>query len=326
MLKFKVVITDNIFPDLEMETSMLKETGADFIEVTDPAGIKEACRDADAVINTYAQMTKDIIDAMEKCRLVIRNGIGVNTIDVGACTAKGIMVGNLPSYCINEVSEHALALILALARKIVPLNASVRQGVWDVKRASPVYSLEGKTLGLIGFGRIPRLVSAKARAFGFQVLAFDPYVTAEAMAAESVQKSDLYDMLSKSDYVSIHCPLTPETKGLFNMEAFTKMKKTAYLINTSRGPVINEADLAAALANGEIGGAGLDVLDKDEVDPGNPLLEFDNVILTPHTAWYSEESIARRRVQTIESVISVLKGGQPASLVNREELGLSFIP
>jgi D-3-phosphoglycerate dehydrogenase len=321
MTKFKVVLTDNIFPDLIIEREMLKEVDAEFIEVTDHSKLKDECRDADAVINTYEQMTKDIINGMEKCRLIIRNGIGVNTIDVNACNAKGIMVANIPTYCLDEVATHAMALLLCLNRKITLLNDTVKSGVWDVKKAIPVYSLQNKVLGLMGFGKIPRILNIKAKAFGMNVIAYDPYVSEEEVAKEGAKKVSLEELVKESDYLSIHSPLTPETKGVFNLGLFCQMKKTAYIINTARGPVINEPELAQALKEGLIAGAGLDVLLKDEVDLSNPLLKMDNVIITPHASWYSEESMMRRRTQTVESVIRVLKGGEPYSLINRKELG-----
>jgi D-3-phosphoglycerate dehydrogenase len=321
MTKFKVVLTDNIFPDLIIEREMLKEVDAEFIEVTDHSKLKDECRDADAVINTYEQMTKDIINGMEKCRLIIRNGIGVNTIDVNACNAKGIMVANIPTYCLDEVATHAMALLLCLNRKITLLNDTVKSGVWDVKKAIPVYSLQNKVLGLMGFGKIPRILNIKAKAFGMNVIAYDPYVSEEEVAKEGAKKVSLEELVKESDYLSIHSPLTPETKGVFNLGLFCQMKKTAYIINTARGPVINEPELAQALKEGLIAGAGLDVLLKDEVDLSNPLLKMDNVIITPHASWYSEESMMRRRTQTVENVISVLKGGEPYSLINRKALG-----
>ena len=321
MAKFKVVLTDNIFPDLIIERKMLAEIDAEFIEVTDPAKLKEECSDADAVVNTYLQMTGDIINSTKKCKLIIRNGIGVNTIDVEACNAKGIMVANIPTYCLDEVATHAFALLLTAARKITMLQDSVKQGIWDVKKAIPVFSLQNKILGLAGFGKIPRLVSERAKPFGLKVIIYDPYVTQEMAKEAGVQKAELDELLTKSDFISIHCPLTPETKNMFNKETFKKMKKSAFIINTARGPVINEPDLVNALNEGQLAGAALDVLEKDDVDINNPLLKMDNVIITPHTAWYSEESMMKRRVQTIENVISVLKGGEPESLVNRKQLG-----
>jgi len=319
-MKYKVVLTDNIFPDLILERNMLTKIDAELFCVTDPSTLKEACIDADAVINTYEQVTNEIIENMKKCKLIIRNGIGVNTIDVDACNKKGIMVANIPTYCLDEVATHAMALILTLARKITILNDTVKKGEWDVKNAIPVYSLQNKTLGLVGFGKIPRLVYEKAKPFGLNVVIYDPYVSDESAAYAGVKKVEMDALIKTSDYISLHCPLTPETKNLFNKGAFRKMKNTAYIINTSRGPVINEEDLIEALQNGEIAGAGLDVLTKDEVDIDNPLLKMHNVIITPHAAWYSEESIVRRRTQTIESVIDVLLGGEPASWVNKIQM------
>jgi len=321
MAKFKVVLTDNIFPDLILERSMLSEVDAEFIEVTDPAKLKEECKNADAVVNTYLQMTPDIINSMEKCKLIIRNGIGVNTIDIDACNAKGIMVANVPRYCLDEVATHTFALLLAVSRKITILNNHVKKGVWDVKNAIPVFSLQEKVLGLVGFGKIPRLVNEKAKPFGLRVVIFDPYITSEMAQEAGARKVELDELLEISDYISIHCPLTSETKGMFNKETFKKMKNTAFIINTARGPIINEPDLVNALKEGHLAGAGLDVLEKDEVDIDNKLLKMENVIITPHAAWYSEESMIRRRVHTIESVISVLNGGEPESLVNRKQLG-----
>ena len=321
MSKFKVVLTDNIFPDLIMEREMLAKVDAELIEVTESANVGPECEDADAVIDTYEQIPAAMIENMKQCKLIIRNGIGVNTIDVDACTKKGIMVANVPTYCLDEVATHAITLMLASARKITLLNESVKSGVWDVKKATPVYSLQNKTLGLVGFGKIPRLVKAKSVPFGMNVVIYDPYVTDEQAAEAGVKKVGIEELIKTSDFISIHCPLTPETRGMFNEAAFKKMKNTAYIINTARGPVIKEDDLIAALQNGEIAGAGLDVLTDDSVDINNPLLAMDNVIVTPHAAWYSEESIVTRRRQTIESVISVLEGGEPLSLINRKQLG-----
>ena len=304
-----------------MEREMLAKVDAELIEVTESANVGPECEDADAVIDTYEQLSAEMIEKMQKCKLIIRNGIGVNTIDVDACNKKGIMVANVPTYCLDEVATHAITLVLASARKITLLNDSVKSGVWDVKKAAPVYSLQNKTLGLVGFGKIPRLVKAKSVPFGMNVIIYDPYVTAEQAAEAGVKKVEIDALISESDFISIHCPLTPDTRGMFNAAAFGKMKKTAYIINTARGPVINETDLIEALQNGEIAGAGLDVLMSDKVDKSNPLLSMDNVIITPHAAWYSEESIVTRRRQTVESVVSVLEGGEPLSLLNRKQLG-----
>lgn len=317
MSKFKVVLTDNIFPDLIIEREMLDKVDAELIEVTDLSTLAEEVKDADAVINTYAEMTPDIINGMQQCKMIIRNGIGVNTIDVPTCNEKGIMVGNIPTYCIEEVATHAIALMLTLNRKIFLYNKSVRSGVWDVKKGMPINSVVGGTLGLVGFGRIPRLINERAQPLGLKVLAYDPYVSAEDAAAVGAQKAEMDQIISESDFISIHCPLTPDTKGMFNYEAFQAMKDSAYLINTARGPIVNEPDLVRALEEGLIGGAGLDVLMEDKGQAEHPLYAFENVIITPHAAWYSETSILRRRTQTVESVIEVLEGREPFSCINK---------
>lgn len=211
-------------------------------------------------MDIYVQMTSDIIESMEKCKLIIRSGIGVDSIDVETCNKKGIMVANIPSYCLDEVSTHAMALLLSLNRKIVLLNDSVKTGKWDVKVSSPIFSLQNKVLGLVGFGKIPRIMSNKAKAFGLKVITFDPYVTEENVAIAGAKKVEMDELLAESDYISIHCPLTPKTKGMFDYKAFKKMKDTAYIINTARGPIIDEEELIRALEDGIIAGAGLDVL------------------------------------------------------------------
>ena len=318
MSKFKVVLTDNIFPDLDIENEMLSKIDAKLVEVTDLATLADEVKDADAVINTYAQMTPEIINGMEKCKLIIRNGIGVNTIDTEACNAKGIMIANIPTYCIEEVATHAISLMLTLNRKIFQYNASVRSGVWDVKVGNPIQSTVGATLGLVGFGRIPRLINDRAQALGMKVLAFDPFLNADQVAETGATKAEMDQILAESDFISIHSPLTPDTRGMFNYDAFQKMKDDAYLINTARGPIVNEPDLVRALEEGIIGGAGLDVLMEDKGHTEHPLYAFDNVIITPHAGWYSETSIIRRRTQTVDSVIEVLNGsGEPHSFLNK---------
>ena len=275
--------------------------------------------DADVVVNTYAKVTADVVARMEKCKMVIRNGIGVDTIDVEACTQKGIIVSNVPHYCSDEVATHMMALMLAVTRKLKMLDNSVSGGVWDVKRAMPLFSLEDKTLGLVGFGKIPRLLIEKARVFGMRIIAYDPYVSKADMSACHAKKVSFEELIAQSDVVSLHCPLNKDTRNMFNMDVFRKMKRGAYLINVARGPIINEADLVTALEEGIIAGAGLDLLTENAVDVNNPLLKFEQVIITPHCAWYSEESIIRRRTQTMESVVAVLQGGEPMSVCNPPE-------
>ncbi len=318
MSKYKVVLTDNIFPDLDLERSMLASVDAELLEAKDNDHMLKLITDADAVINTYAKMSASVIEKLQKCKIIVRNGIGVDTIDIKAASEKRIIVANVPSYCIDEVATHATALILACHRKIFYLEKKVKAGIWNVKLAAPITAPELSYVGLAGFGRIPRQVCKKVQALGFNVIAYDPYVAQEDADEYNVKMVNIPTLLKESDYISIHCPLTEETKGMFNYEAFKQMKKTAFIINTARGAVINEKELIAALQEGLIAGAALDVLEKDGITPDHPLLKMDNVIITPHAAWYSEQSIIRRRKQTIEAVINVLNGGEPESFVNRK--------
>jgi len=198
------------------------------------------------VLVTYAKITGDMIRQMTKCRVISRFGIGVDNVDIPVASEKGIVVTKVPDYCIDEVSDHAMALLLAAVRKIPMGTDQVHAGVWKMPNFVPIHRLRGSTLGLVGFGRIPQLVVPKAKAFGMRVVAFDPYAPAEVFAKLGVEQLDFNTLLASSDYVSIHSPLTPETRGLFNADAFARMKKGSYVVNTARGPVIDEAALAAA--------------------------------------------------------------------------------
>lgn len=318
MSRYKVVLTDNIFPDLKLEREMLKEVDAELVIVKNRKEIKKECLEADAVINTYEQITEDIIEGMQKCKIIIRNGIGVNTIDMDACNNKRIIVANVPDYCVDEVATHVIGLIFCLNRKIALINKYVKNGDWDVKNAIPIYPLNNRVLGMVGFGKIARLVNDRIKAFGMKVICYDPYVSDESVAKKGAKKVDFEELVKTSDYISIHAPLTSETLNMFNLDVFKKMKNSAYILNTARGPIINEGHLVKALEQGMIEGAGLDVLTNDEIHKDNPLISMDNVVITSHIAWYSEESIVRRRIQTIESVVNVLKGGEPASFLNKQ--------
>lgn len=318
MPKYKVVLTDNIFPDLDLERKMLASIDAELVEAKNTDELIDLIGDADAVINTYAKMPAQVIEKLQRCKIIVRNGIGVDTIDIKAASEKGIIVANVPSYCIDEVATHATALILACHRKIFYLGNKVKAGIWDVKLAAPITAPEYSTVGLVGFGKIPRQVCKKIKALGFNVIAYDPYVSQQDVDDYKVKMVDMPTLLKQSDYISIHCPLTEQTRGMFNYRAFKQMKKTAFIINTARGAIINEKEMISALQDGLIAGAALDVLEKDGITLDHPLLGMDNVIITPHAAWYSEQSIIRRREQTVEAVISVLNGGEPASFVNKK--------
>jgi D-3-phosphoglycerate dehydrogenase len=275
--------------------------------------------DADAILVTYAKITADMIRQLSRCRIISRFGIGVDNVDIPEATAKGIVVTKVPDYCIDEVSDHAMALLLAAARKIPMANAQVHAGTWKMPNFVPMHRLRGSVLGLVGFGRIPQLVVPKAKSFGLRVVAYDPYAPAEVFQQLGVERVEFRELLQMSDFVSLHSPLTPETKGLMNADAFKAMKKTAYVVNTARGPVIDEAALAAALDAKEIAGAALDVMTQEP--PGSsPLFGRDNVIVTPHTSFYSEESLVELQTKAAEEVVTVLSGKAPRNPVNPEVL------
>lgn len=317
--RYKVVVTDHVFADLDIERSRLAEIGAELRQAagTSESQIEEAARDADGLLVCYAKITRPLIQSLERCRVIARYGIGVDNIDLEAATEKGIPVANVPDYCLDEVSDHTVALLLACARQIPQLDCLVRKGVWDFKPRSPLFRLRGKVLGLLGLGKIARAVAEKARAFGLEVLAYDPYVTGEEADKLGVSLVGWEELLERSDFVSVHVPLTAETKGKLDRSAFQRMKPTAFLINTARGEVVDEIALQEALASGEIAGAGLDVVCGGEPSSGNPLLKMDSTILTPHAAFYSEESMRELRSRAVEEVVRGLTGQPLRSLVNR---------
>ncbi|MDQ7800922.1 MAG: C-terminal binding protein [Armatimonadota bacterium] len=317
--RFKVVVTDSVFPHLEVERRILGEIGADLVALQAHRDdeLLEPVADADALLVCFAPVTARVVEAARRCRIIARYGIGVDNVDVRTATARGIVVTNVPDYCVDEVSDHALALVLACARKVVWLDRNVRAGRWDARDAVPVHRLSGQVLGLVGFGKIPRLVARKAQAFGMRVLSFDPYVDPAVMRELGVEPAGLRDLLQRSDYVSVHAPLTPQTEGLIDEAALRWMKPTAYLVNTARGRIVDEGALVRALERGWIAGAALDVLPTEPPPPEDPLLRLDRVILTPHVAFYSEESLQELQRKAAEEVVRVLTGQAPRYPVNR---------
>lgn len=312
-----------MFPSLETERRKLAEIGADLIEApgTSEEEIVGAARDADGMLVCYAEITRKVIESLEKCRVIGRYGIGVNNIDLEAATEKGIQVANVPDYCVDEVSDHALALLLACARKIPQLDRTVKEGRWDFREQRPMFRVRGRTLGLVGFGKIARALAHKAQALGFKVVAYDPYVAEDEARARGVALVGLQELLSTADFVSVHAPLTRETRGLLGERELSWMKPTAYVINTARAEVVDEGALRRALVEGRIAGAALDVLAGERSDTGDPLVAMDRVILTPHCAFYSEESLQELQLRAVEEVVRGLKGEPLRSLVNREVLG-----
>jgi D-3-phosphoglycerate dehydrogenase len=255
---------------------------------------------------------------LTKCQIIARYGIGVNNVDIKASSENNIIVTNVPDYCISEVSDHALGLIITLARKIIEVNHNAKSGLWSFDSARPIFRLAGKTLGLVGFGNIARSLAGKAQALGMRVIFHDPYFKGSLEGLPGVdQCASLDELLGQSDFVSVHTPLTEETSGMIGLAGMRMMKPGAYLINTSRGGIINESDLLVALQNKVIAGAALDVLANENQVESNPLLNLQNIILTPHCGFYSEESTEELRAKAVNEVISVLTGGKPRYQVNR---------
>jgi D-3-phosphoglycerate dehydrogenase len=308
-----IAVTDSVFPSLDPAIAALKRVDPELRIAKSAAAddILAVARDADAILVTYAKLPGDLLRQLTRCKAIGRFGLGVDNIDVPAAAACGITVTYVPDYCMREVSDHAMALLLALARKVVFSNNLVQAGRWEMPAVVPIRRLEGQVLGLVGFGNIPRLVAPKAQAFGLRVLAHDPYVKPDALAAAGVTGVSLDDLLARADFVSIHAPLLPATRGLFNPSTFAKMKRGACLINTARGPLVDEVALIAALDSGHLGGAALDVVATEPLAQDSKLLGRPNVILTPHTAFYSVEALDDLQTKCASDVARVLSGEQP---------------
>jgi D-3-phosphoglycerate dehydrogenase / 2-oxoglutarate reductase len=311
MSQITIAITDSPFPSLDPAKKALARLDPEYRMANSPAAddILAVARDADAILVTYATLSGDLLRQLTKCKAIGRFGLGVDNIDLPAAKACGIAVNYVPDYCLREVSDHAMALLLALARKVTLANKLVQEsGRWEVAPLAPLRRLEGQVLGLVGFGNIPRALAPKAQAFGLNVLAHDPYVAKDVLDTAGVEGVSFDALLARSDFVSVHAPLSPATRGLMTAVAFAKMKNGAYLINTARGPLVDEPALIAALDSGRLGGAALDVVTTEPLAKDSPLIGRDNVILTPHTAFYSVEALEELQTKCASDVARVLCG------------------
>ena len=317
---WKVIITDCDHGSVEEEKEEFGRIGAELIlaQVQEEKDLIRACKGADGLLNQYALLTRRVLENLPKCKVIARYGVGVDSVDLKAATDLGIIVANVPDYCIDEVADQAIAMTLALIRKTVFFDQKVKSNQWDFRQGEPIHRIKGKIMGLIGSGRIGLEVARRIFAFGVRVIAFDPYLE---KAPEWIELKDLDTVLKESDFISIHCPLNESTRHLIGEKEFKKMEKKPLLINTSRGPIIDENALIQALMEGRLSGAGLDVLEKEPPDLQNPLLKMKNVILSPHISFYSVESISELKRRTAENVSSVLLGKWPRSVVNREVIG-----
>jgi D-3-phosphoglycerate dehydrogenase len=280
-------------------------------------------KDADAVMVGGRAMSAEVIGQLERCKVIANGGVGVDRVDLDAATARGIVVTNVPDVFIDEVANHAMMLLLCCTKKTIQLDKVVREGRWGESRRymSPMPKLTGETLGLVAFGNIPRKVAVRARAFDMRVIAWDPFVASEVFGQYGVEQvADLGEVFAQSDFVSAHLPLNNDTRGMLNYALFSRMKPTAYFINTGRGPTHVEADLIRALNEKKMAGAGLDVMEIEPTLPDNPLHAMENVVLTPHTASVSDVSDVERRRRVGQEIAAVLQGRMPRSVVNREVL------
>jgi D-3-phosphoglycerate dehydrogenase / 2-oxoglutarate reductase len=305
-----IAITDSVFPSLDPAKKALARLDPEYRMAKSAAAddILAVARDADAILVTYAKLPGELLRQLTRCKAIGRFGLGVDNIDLPAAKELGIAVNYVPDYCLREVSDHAMALLLALARKVTFSNKLVQSGRWEVPPIVPLRRLEGQVLGLVGFGNIPRTLAPKAKAFGLKVLTYDPYVVTEALTATGVESVSFDDLLTRSDFISVHAPLQPATRGLVNAKTFAKMKKGAFLINTARGPLVDEPALIAALDSGHLGGAALDVVMTEPLAKDSALIGRDNVILTPHTAFYSVEALEELQTKCASDVARVLSG------------------
>ena len=320
----KVVLTDYVWESLEVEKKTLAGLGELFpMQSKKPEEFLAEAADCDALLNTYAgPITAADMAKMPKCKIIARYGIGVDTIDLDAATAAGIIVTNNPTYCIEEVAEHTMALLLSAARKITFYDRAVRAGTWAVPPGKPIQRLAGSTLGLVGFGNIARQVAVRAAAFGMKVLFADPFVK-EGQFKEPGTKVELPELYKQSDFISLHPPLLPQTRGMINDETLGSMKPNVVIINCSRGPVINTDALVRALDAKKIGGAALDTTDPEPLPNPHALRGRENVIINPHAAWYSEQAMVGLQAGAPSEVKRVLSGEWPINVVNKAVKGKS---
>lgn len=306
----KIIITDCDHTDINIETDILHSEGIEvkLLQCLTEEDLISQCKNTEILINQYAPITEEVIKYLPDLKLVIRYGVGVNNIDVEAATKLGVQVCNVPDYGMNEVADHAIALMLALTRKIVIMNQYTKYSKWDYKESVPIYRNSTLTVGVVGLGRIGRNFAKKALALDCNIIGYDPFYKPNVNDGTEFIKSVTIDELIKgSDVISIHCPLEG-ARNLFNEEAFKQMKSTAYIINVARGGIINENALDKALEMGEIAGAALDCVEFEPMEPGAPLFRHENFICTPHMAWYSEEAAIELKRKVAQEAVRFVKG------------------
>ncbi|MCC7164625.1 MAG: C-terminal binding protein [Anaerolineae bacterium] len=307
------------FPKLELEHAVLRETGAELVMVRDPNSVEgqAVLAETDILMVTTQRVTAKMIQQMRRCRLISRVGTGLDSIDISFATERGVWVTNVPDYGVDEVSTHTIAMLLAHARGLYIAFEQAERQVWDQTTVRPLRRLAGQTLGIVGFGRIARAVAAKGLGLNLRVLAYDPYVPAEAIQAAGCISVDTETLFTESDYITLHSPLTSETQHMINADALAKMKPTAFLINAARGPLIDQTALFDAVSTGKLAGAALDVFATEPLPADSPLWKHPRIWITPHVAWYSEQAKVDVRVRGAEEALRVLTGQPPKNPVNK---------
>ncbi|MDP6787449.1 MAG: C-terminal binding protein [Rhodospirillales bacterium] len=321
-MKPKVLRTDAELFIIEQYMAQLDAVARVVTAASDaPDVLAREAADASVILTCYAEIPAPVIEAAPGLKGIVKYGVGVDNIDVEAATRAGVRVVNCPDYGSDTVADHAFALLIGLARRLTAIDRAMRDKAWVWPAPQFLgFDLAGKTLGLIGLGRIGRAMARRGAGFAMDIVAYDPYVDAATMRGLGVEPADLDALLAGADFVSIHCVLTPQTRGLLGAAELARMKESAFLIDVSRGAIVDEAALVAALRAGRLAGAGFDVFPDEPLKPGHPLLGMDSVILTPHLAWYTHEAFERVERQTLDSVLDVLAGRRPANLKNVEVL------
>jgi D-3-phosphoglycerate dehydrogenase len=320
MKKYKVVVTDLGYSTYDPEIEILNRVNAELAlhECATEDEIIDAARDADVLVCRRAEISAKVIGELKHCRLIIRYGVGFDNIDADAAAEKGIPVANVPDYCMEEVSDQALALLLACIRKVTFNDKKIRAGGWNITGADPVFRIRGRRMGIVGLGRIGKVFLRKVRAFEFkEILVCDPYIDKEKTETEyGVRMVPLEYLLENADYISLHVPLTEETRHFIDRAAYQRMKDSAILVNTSRGPVIDQAALYEALKNGRINSAGIDVHEPEPLPKDSPMFQLENIVISDHSAWYSEDSELDLKIKLAENIARALTGQEILNVVN----------